>query len=106
MAQPAIRMPERAKRGEVIEIRTIVPHPMETGYRVNDVGKPIARHIIETFTCTYNGQEVFRARFFPAIAANPYLAFYTVAVASGELVFTWKDDRGEVQTETRRIEVE
>lgn len=100
-----IQLPERARPGEVIEIRAIVGHPMESGFRNDDHGRPIPRHIIESFTCTYAGEEVFRARFFPAIAANPYLVFHTVAVASGELVFTWRDDRGDSHVERAHLEV-
>jgi sulfur-oxidizing protein SoxZ len=101
-----IRMPARARRGETVEIRTLVQHPMETGFRHDNVGKPIPRHIIETFTCTYDGEEIFRARFHPAVAANPYLAFFTVAKESGELVFTWTDDHGSAIVERSRLEVE
>jgi sulfur-oxidizing protein SoxZ len=106
MARAVIRIPERARKGEVIEVSAIIAHPMETGFRSDSVGKPIARHIVETFSCTYNGEQVFRAKLFPAIAANPYLVFFVSAVASGELVFTWTDDRGASHTETRRIEVQ
>ena len=62
--------------------------------------------IINCFTCTYNGEEVFRAELFPAISANPFIAFSTVATQSGELVFSWTDDRSQTQTETRQITVE
>jgi len=101
-----INLPPRAKRGEVIEIKTLIAHPMETGYRVGPTGAAIPRDIINCFTCTYNGQEVFRADLFPAIAANPFIAFFTVATESGELAFSWTDDHGETQTEVRQITVE
>lgn len=100
-----VRVPERAKRGEVIEIRAMIEHPMESGFRLNNVGKPIPRHIVESFTCEYDGREIFRARLHPAVSTNPYFLFYTVATASGELRFTWKDDRGGVTTHIARIEV-
>jgi sulfur-oxidizing protein SoxZ len=96
MTQPRIRVPRRAKRGEVIEIKTLISHPMETGYRRDTQGALIPRQIIHTFTCTYNGEEVFRADWYPAVAANPYLAFYTVATESGRLQFEWIDDNGSV----------
>lgn len=101
-----IRMPARARRGEIIEIRTLIQHPMETGFRHDNVGKIIPRHIIDTFTCTFEGREIFRARFHPAVAANPYLSFFTVAEASGELVFTWNDDHGAVIVQRQRLEVD
>ena len=73
MARALINVPRKARRGEVIEIKTLVSHPMETGYRRDNVGNPIPRDIISRFTCMYNGTEVFRADLFPAVAANPFL---------------------------------
>lgn len=106
MARVLINIPERAKRGEVIDIKTLIAHPMETGYRLDNTGAKIPRDIINDFRCTYNGEEVFRAELFPAIAANPFIAFSTIAAESGELVLSWTDDRGQTQTETRQIIVE
>ena len=105
MAKALIRMPTEAKRGEVFEIKTLISHPMETGYRRDSMGQAIPRHIINRFVCTYNGQEVFRAEFFPAIEANPFLSFFTVATETGEVLFQWTDDQGNTQTETVRITV-
>jgi sulfur-oxidizing protein SoxZ len=105
MARPLISVPAEAKRGEVIEIKTLVLHPMETGYRHDYTGAAIPRDIIHRFVCTYNGEEVFRAELSPAIAANPFLSFSTVATTSGEIAFSWTDDRGETQTETVKITV-
>ncbi len=105
MGAGRVRMPASAKRGEVIEIRTLVQHPMESGFRLDNTGKPIARHIIESFDCTYNGREIFSARLHPAVSTNPFFTFYAVARESGELVFTWKDDEGEVATLTQKITV-
>jgi sulfur-oxidizing protein SoxZ len=79
MPQARISVPRSASRGEVIEIKTLIQHPMETGFRRDLAGDAIPVHIIERFICTYNGKEVFRADFHPAVAANPYLTFHTVA---------------------------
>ena len=76
MARVLINFPPRAKRGEIIEIKTLIAHPMETGYRLDNTGAAIPRDIINRFVCTYNGEEVFRAELFPAIAANPFIAFF------------------------------
>jgi sulfur-oxidizing protein SoxZ len=100
-----VRVPERAKAGTVIEIRAMVEHPMESGFRLNNVGKPIPRHIVESFTCQYDGREVFWAKLHPAVSTNPYFVFYTVATRSGDLIFTWTDDRGGVVTHVAQIEV-
>jgi sulfur-oxidizing protein SoxZ len=106
MARVLINLPERATRGEVIDIKTLIQHPMETGYRLDPNGGKIPRDIINRFTCAYNGEEVFRADLFPAVAANPFIAFSTIATESGELVFSWTDDDGQTQTESRQITVE
>ena len=106
MARVLINLPSRAKRGEIIEIKTLIAHPMETGYRLDSTGAAIPRDIIDRFACIYNGDEIFRAELFPAIAANPFIAFFTTATESGELVFSWTDDHGQTQTEVRQITVE
>ena len=106
MARVLINLPARAARGEIIEIKTLIAHPMETGYRLGPTGAAIPRDIINRFVCTYNGEEVFRAELFPAIAANPFIAFSTIATESGELSFSWTDDNGQTQTEVRQITVE
>jgi sulfur-oxidizing protein SoxZ len=105
MTKPRIRVPRQASKGEAIEIKTLISHPMETGYRRDTQGQLIPRQIIHTFTCTYNGEEVFRADWHPAVAANPYLAFYTVATESGQLRFEWVDDAGTVYSAEAEITV-
>ena len=99
MARALITMPTTAKRGEILEIRTLIAHPMETGYRTGDDGQILPRNILRRFSCRYDGELVFSADLFPAVAANPYLTFCTVATASGTLEFTWEGDRGFAQTE-------
>ncbi len=106
MARVLINLPSHAKPGEIIEIKTLIAHPMETGYRLDSTGATIPRDIINRFVCIYNGDEIFRAELFPAIAANPFIAFFTTATESGELVFSWTDDHGQTQTEVRQITVE
>jgi sulfur-oxidizing protein SoxZ len=106
MARALIHVPPTAKRGEIIEIKTLISHIMETGYRIGVSGEPIPRDIINQFVCTYNGEEVFRAELFPAIAANPYITFFTVATESGTLAFAWTDQHGQTQVQTASIAVE
>lgn len=105
MARALINLPANVRRGEVIEIRTLINHPMETGYRRDSGGELRPRDIIRRFSCRYDGELVFSAELHAAIAANPYLAFHTIAVASGLLSFTWEGDNGFSQTETRAITV-
>lgn len=101
-----INVPAKAKRGDIIEIRTLTSHIMETGYRHTVDGKLVPRDIITSFACRYNGIEIFRADLFPAIAANPYLSFFTVAKDSGRFEFEWIGDNGYSTTASASITVE
>jgi sulfur-oxidizing protein SoxZ len=105
-ARTLINVPAKARRGEIIEIKTLIAHPMETGFRVGMNGALIARDIITTFRCTYNGEEIFRAELSPAIAANPFLTFFTVATVTGTIELQWEGDNGFAATESAPITVE
>jgi sulfur-oxidizing protein SoxZ len=106
MARALVNVPAKAKRGQVIEIKTLFSHIMETGFRHDESGRPIPRDIVNKFVCFYNNVEVFRADLFPAISANPFITFSTVATESGVLALQWTDDKGETYSETARITVE
>jgi sulfur-oxidizing protein SoxZ len=95
-ADAVIQLPPQIRRGDVIEVRALARHPMHSGYRVDDLGKPIPRHIVERFECRLDGALVFEATLHPGIATNPYLAFHLRVERGGALEFTWVDDRGEV----------
>ena len=101
-----VNVPPKANRGEIIEIKTLMSHIMEPGYRRTAAGELIPRDIVTSFTCRFNGAEIFRADLFPAIAANPYLAFFTVARESGKFEFEWIGDNGFVATASAAITVE
>lgn len=92
MALVRIRVPERAKRGEEVEVDLAIQHPMETGFRRDALGARQRRNAIHAIVCRYNGKEVLRAITSPGIAANPTLRFYLRAEATGELEFWWIDD--------------
>jgi sulfur-oxidizing protein SoxZ len=106
MARAVVTLPAQAKRGEIIEIKTLAQHAMETGFRRTQTGDLIPRDIIRRFTCTYNGTEVYRVDLHPAIAANPLIVFSTVATESGTLTFQWVGDNGYSVTEIAPIRVE
>ena len=106
MARTLINVPAKAKRGEIIAIKTLISHVMETGFRHSNLGVRIPRDIIDTFVCTFNGEEIFRAALHPAIAANPFITFHTVATESGTFTFKWTGDGQFSQTETASIVVE
>ncbi len=100
-----VRIPQTARRGDAVEIRAMITHPMESGFRLDNMGRPIARHIVESFTCTYDGQQVFRATLHPAVSTNPYFVFYLAATHSADLLFTWTDDHGDVARHTAYLTV-
>jgi sulfur-oxidizing protein SoxZ len=89
VANALVNVPARARRGEIIEIKTLVSHPMETGFRRTQLGAVIPRDIVQRLVCTYNGAEIFRADLHSAIAANPFIVFTTIATESGTLAFHW-----------------
>jgi sulfur-oxidizing protein SoxZ len=105
MARTLIQVPASARKGEVIQLRVTIAHPMETGYRPGADGRVLPRDIVRRFSCRYNGEVVFGAELFPAIAANPYLSFHLVAGDSGTLEFEWQGDNGFAQVERRTLQV-
>lgn len=105
MARTLIHAPKTARQGEVVEIRALIAHPMETGYRAGADGRTLPRDIIRRFACRYNDELVLSADLYPAISANPYFAFHLVAQASGTLTFSWEGDNGFAQTESASITV-
>jgi sulfur-oxidizing protein SoxZ len=106
MAASLINVPAKAKRGEIIEIKALTSHIMETGFRHTESGEVVPRNIITSFACLYNGVEVFRADLFPAIAANPFISFSTIAMDSGTFEFRWIGDRGFSEAASAQITVE
>jgi sulfur-oxidizing protein SoxZ len=105
-ARALINVPKAARRGDVIEIKTLISHVMETGFRHGTDGQVIPRDIITSFSCKYNGEEIFATTLYPAIAANPFVTFFTVATTSGTLAFHWIGDNGFEATEEAKIVVE
>ena len=105
MVRTLITVPANAKAGELIELRCLIAHPMETGYRVDEAGHAVLRNIIRHFTAKLDGVVVFEAEFFPAVAANPLISFWLRAERSGVLHFEWTGDQGFAQTEERALTV-
>lgn len=105
MPSALINVPAKAKRGEIIEIKTLMSHVMETGYRRTASGELIPRNIITSFACRYNGVEIFRADLYPAIAANPFISFFAIATESGKFDFEWIGDQGFSETASAAITV-
>jgi sulfur-oxidizing protein SoxZ len=103
--KPRLKLPKEAKKGEMIEIKTLIAHTMESGQRKDKDGKTIPRKIINKFACEFNGKPVFGADLEPAIAANPYLQFFARVDESGTFKFIWTDDDGTVVTAEEKITV-
>ena len=105
MANARISVPSRAKKGEVVEIKTLVSHPMETGLRKDPDGNAIPRRIIRTVSASFNGQPFFTAKLTAGIAANPILSFFHKPEESGEYAFVWSGDDGLEIKESAKITV-
>jgi sulfur-oxidizing protein SoxZ len=103
--KPRVRIPSPIKAGDVIEVKTLISHIMETGQRKGGDGKLIPRNIVHSFTARFNGTEVFKAELQPGISANPYLAFHMRVPGPGDLEMTWLDDGGGKVVETIKIAV-
>lgn len=95
-AATRVVIPATARKGQVIEIKTLINHAMETGFRRDDKGRAVPRDIITRFTCRYQGEEVFAMDLFTGVAANPLVTFTTIATETGDLLFEWTDMKGEV----------
>jgi sulfur-oxidizing protein SoxZ len=105
-ARPRIRLSaNEISEGEIIDIRTLISHTMESGQRRDGDGNVIPRNIIHTFRCEFEGEVVFECDMEPAISANPYMQFTVKPERSGTLTFTWIDDDGEEITATEEITV-
>lgn len=100
-----IQVPLRARRGEVIEVRIVIQHPMETGFRYDALGRQTPRNVIHSFVCRYGGAEVFRAELGAGIAANPSLRFFLRARDSGEVECSWVDQENVMGFASARVAV-
>ena len=105
MTNVLINAPRTARKGEVIELKALILHPMETGFRPGTNGTIIPRNIIERFVASWNGAEIFSMAFSPAISANPFVSFFAVATESGRITFRWTGDEGFSAEESVAIEV-
>ncbi len=105
MGKGRVRMPATARHGEIVEIRAQVEHPNDSGFRSDYMGRTIPRHVVERFTCRFEGEVVFEARMHPAVSTNPFLQFGFVAHRSGEFTFEWVDDQGGEAVVRQRFEV-
>lgn len=102
---PRVRVQNKAKKGEIVEIKTLISHDMEMGTRKDAEGKTIPRKIIKQFVCSFNGKVIFKSDWAPGISANPYLAFFAKVNESGTFDFAWHDDDGSIYKTSSKIDV-
>ena len=104
--KPRVKVPSKAEKGEIITIKTLISHKMESGVRKDKQGNLIPRKIINRFACTFNGQPVFACDMEPAVSANPYMEFTAKVNESGTFAFEWVDDDGTVYATEKKITVQ
>jgi sulfur-oxidizing protein SoxZ len=104
-AKPRVKVPKTAAAGEVVTIKSLISHKMESGQRKDADGNLILRSIINRFTCDFNGVNVIDVAMDPAISTNPYIEFDAKVDAAGEFKFTWYDDDGSVYEDKKSIEI-
>ena len=102
---PRVRLPAIAKKGDIIEIKTLISHDMESGQRKDSAGALVPRKIITLFEAQFNGKPVFSADWNPSVSANPYQSFFARVEESGTFEFAWTDDDGTVTKATAKITV-
>jgi len=106
MAKPRVKVPKTASAGDVIKIKTLISHKMETGLRKDKkTGEAIPRRIINKFECEFNGNSVFSCDIEPAVSANPFIEFNARVDEAGTFKFSWTDDDGSVVTHEKSIEL-
>lgn len=103
--KPRVKVPKSASAGEIITIKTLISHKMESGQRKDKDGNKIPRSIINRFTCDFNGQNVIDVQMEPAISTNPYFQFEAVVPEAGEFKFTWYDDDGSIYEKTKSVSI-
>lgn len=97
---PRVLLPETAREGEAIEVRTLLVHPMITAVSSAD-----PRDMLTRFEAVMNGETVLAYDFANGSAANPTFTFFVRAAAPGAFVFTWTHEDGRVFTAEGRVTV-
>ena len=108
IGKPKMRGPRGAvKKGTIMEIKSLIKHPMESGMRKDKVtGEPIPAYYIESVVAEYGGKEVLKAQWTGAVSKDPFFSFFVKAEASGPLKVTWKDTKGKTFDASIKITVE
>jgi sulfur-oxidizing protein SoxZ len=90
--------------GDKVDVKVLMAHEMETGFRKDATGTLVPAHYIQTVTATSNGKTVLSMQWGPSISKNPFLAFrYSGAKAGDKLSITWVDNKGETRTDEAAV---
>ncbi len=89
-----IRIKARERNG-VVDVKTLMKHPMETGLRKDKDGNKIPEHWIQDVVAEANGKVVFSCAFNTSISKDPYLSFAYAGKKGETLTLSWKDSAGE-----------
>lgn len=82
--------------GDKTTVRVLMRHDMESGQRLDTLGRPVPAWHIQTVSARLNGQPVFTAQWGPSIAKDPFLQFVLRGARPGDVVaIGWVDNRGE-----------
>lgn len=103
--KPRVKVPKKADKDEVIEIKTLIRHPMHSGRVVDGDGNTIPKKIISRFEAKFNGKTFFSADIKPSISQNPYLLFPFKVTEAGTFEFLWVEDTGEEFTLKKKIKL-
>ena len=103
--KPRGKVPKQASVGEIIEIKTLLRHPMHSGRMRDTDGNIIPKQIVNEFYVNFNGERIFSMKIEPSISSNPYIVFPFKAMESGTFDFVWIEDSGEKYEMSRKISV-
>ena len=103
--KPRVKVPKTAEVDEVIEIKTLISHPMHSGRAVDGDGNLVPRQIINSFHVSFNGIEVMSIDLKPSVSANPFFTFPYRVKESGTFDFLWVEDGGQKYTKSKTIKV-
>tara|TARA_X000000368_G_C22986726_1_gene692496 strand:+ start:18 stop:344 length:327 start_codon:yes stop_codon:yes gene_type:complete len=103
--KPRVKVPKEVLMDEIIEIKTLIRHPMHSGRMKDTDGNTIPKQIINAFSAKFNGQEVFKMDLEASISTNPYIVFQYKAKETGTFDFEWLDDNGEKYSISKKMTV-
>jgi len=82
------------RNGDVADVKMLIFHPMETGYRKNPVtGEIVPKHFIKTLQAMHNGSTVLKVEWSRSVSRNPFLHFRVNGAKAGDkITVAWQDN--------------